>query len=101
MGVGDHGVDRGLHTGQAYVSGEVVSFFIVFQESFGVVEILLGFPGIVSSGKTFPFDKEGVASSLLPVGEYGFNFVFVFSFDKVRRGCCVIGSVDIVLFVGG
>ena len=78
-----------------------MSFFIVFQESFGVVEVLLRFPGIVSGGKTFPFDKESMASSLLPVREYGFNFVLVFSFDKVRRGCCVIGSVDIVLFVGG
>ena len=78
-----------------------MSFFIGFQESFGVVEVFLWFPGIVSSGKSFPLDKEGMASSLLPVGDYCFNFVLVFTFDKVRRGCGVIGSVDVILFVGG
>ena len=62
-----------------------MSFFIGFQDLFGVVEVFLWFPGIVSGGKSFPFDKEGVASSLLPVRDYGFYFVLVFSFDKVRR----------------
>ena len=59
-------------------------FFIGFQDSFGVVEVFLWFPGVVSGGKSFPFNKEGVASSLLLVGDYGFNFILVFSFDKVR-----------------
>ena len=77
-----------------------MSFFIVFQHSFGIVEVFLWFPGIVSSGKSFPFDKEGMASSLLLVGDYSFNFILVFSFDKVRRWGCVIGSMDVVLFVG-
>ena len=54
-------------------------FFIGFQESFGIVEVFLWFPGVVSGGKSFPFDKEGVASSLLPVGDYGFNFILVFT----------------------
>ena len=78
-----------------------MSFFIGFQESFGIVEVFLWFPGIVSGGKSFPFDKEGMASSLLPVRDYGFNFVLMFTFDKVRRGCCIIGFMDVVLFVGG
>ena len=38
-----------------------MSFFISFQESFGIVEVSLRFPGIVSGGKSFPFDKESVA----------------------------------------
>ena len=80
--------------------GKFMSFFIVFQNSFGVVEVFLWFPGIVSGGKSFPFDKEGMASSLFPVGDYGYNFVLVFSFDKVRRWGCVISSVDVVLLVG-
>ena len=81
-----------------YGSGKVVSVFIDFQDSFGVVEVFLWFPGIVSGGKPFPFDKEGVASSLLPVGDYGFDFVLMFTFDKVRWWSCVVGSVDIVFF---
>ena len=76
-------------------------FFIGFQDLFGVVEVFLWFPGIVSSGKSFPFDKGGVGSSLLPMGDYGFNFVLMFSFDKVRRWSCVIGSMDVIPFVGG
>ena len=80
--------------------GKFVLFFIAFQDSSGVVEVFLWFPGIVSGGRSFPFDKEGVASSLLLVGHYGFNFVLVFSFDKVRRWGCVIGSMDVVLLVG-
>ena len=76
-------------------------FFIVSQNLFGIVEVSLWFPGIVSGGKSFPLDKEGVASSLLPVGDYGFNFVLVFSFNEVRRWSCVIGSVNVVFFVGG
>ena len=78
-----------------------MSFFIGFQESFGIVEVFLWFPGIVSGGKSFPLDEEYVASSLLLVGDYGFNFVLMFTFDKVRGWCCVIGSMDIVFFVGG
>ena len=31
-----------------------MSFFIGFQESFGIVEVFLWFPGIVSGGKSFP-----------------------------------------------
>ena len=76
-----------------------MSFFIDFQELFGIVEVFLWFPGIVSSGISFPLDKEGVASSLLPVGDYGFNFVLMFTFDKVRWHC-IISSMDVVLFVG-
>ena len=83
------------------VSDKVVSFFIGFQESFGIVEVFLRFPGIVTSGKTFPLDEEYVASSLLLVGDCGFNFVLMFTFNKVRGWCCVIGSMDIIFFVGG
>ena len=42
------------------VSGKVVSFFIAFQESFGVVEVFLWFPGIVSGGKSFPLLSYGI-----------------------------------------
>ena len=72
--------------GQSFGLGEVVSFFIVFQNLFGIMEVSLWFPGVVSSGKSFPFDKEGMASSLLPMGDYSFNFILMFPFDKVRRG---------------
>ena len=58
-------------SGQSFGLGELVSFFIVFQNLFGIVKVSFWFPGVVSDGKSFPFDKEGMASSLLFVGDYG------------------------------
>ena len=62
-------------------------------------QVSFGFPGIVSSGISFPFDEVNIASSLSFVRDYRFHFVFVFSFDKVRWRTQVIDSVDIIFMI--
>ena len=56
-------------------------------------------PGIVSGGRSLPFDEVNIASSLSFVRDYRFHFVFMFSFDKVRWRTRVIGSMDIVFVI--
>ncbi len=52
----------------------------------GVFQVLHGFPGAVTCGKTFPLDQvmEFAPPSLSAYLLYFFDFIFFFSIDKVR-----------------
>ena len=80
-------------------SVESVLSFISFQDGSGMSQISFRFPGVVTCGVTLPFDKVYVSSSLSFVRNYRFQFVLVFSLNKVRWKVRVIGSVDVVFVI--
>ena len=62
-----------------------VSFIEVLDGFFGVVHVLLGFPGSLFLRKSFPFDKEITFPLLLSNLLDGFHLVFFFSVDYIGR----------------
>ena len=62
-----------------------VSFIEVLDGFFGVVHVLLRFPGSFFLRKSLPFDKEFTFPLLLSNLLDGFHFVFFFSVDYIGR----------------
>ena len=62
-------------------------------------QVLFAFPGVVTSGISFPFDEVYVSSSLSFVSDYCFYFIFVFSLNKVRWRTQVVSSVDVIFVI--
>ena len=52
------------------LSNKSVLSFISFQDGGGMSQVSFGFPGIVTSGVTLPFDEVYVSSSLSFVRDY-------------------------------
>ena len=62
-------------------------------------QISFGFPRIVTGGISFPFDEVYISSSLSFVSDYCLYLIFMFSFDKIRWGTWVVGSVNVVFMI--
>ena len=73
--------------------------FIGSQDGGGVLELCFREPRVFFSGVSFPPDKVFAIGGRTTVFENLFNFIFLFSIDKVRGWSWEISSMSFVLIV--
>ena len=76
-----------------------VKLFIRSEGGLGVFQIPLRDPGVFFSGVSLPSDQEGTGRRGSTVAYNLFNFIFLFSVDKVRRWRREVLSVDFVFAI--
>ena len=76
-----------------------VKFLIRSEGRLGVFQIPLRDPGVFFGGVSLPSDQEGTGRRGSAVAYNLFNFIFLFSVDKVRRWRGEVLSVDFVFAI--
>ena len=77
-----------------------VKLLIRGESGLGIFQVPLRDPGIFFGRVSLPSDQEGAGGRRSAVVDDLFNFVFFFSFDKVRRWWCrEVLAVDLVFAI--
>ncbi len=68
---------------------------LIMLDKFRGMDLVSWFPCVVTFGVSLPFDEilKSFRSPELSVCNYSFDFVFLFSIDKVRRGSGEVWTV--------
>ena len=77
-----------------------MELFIRGEGGLSVFQVLLRDPGVLFGRVSLPSDQEGAGRGRSAVADNLFNFVFFFSFDKVRRWCREVLAVDLIFAIG-
>ena len=87
---GDGGfLSRGRHEDEVFEGDcrleEVMGELVFLQDFLSIFEVARWFPCVVTNGVSFPLDEIAVSSTPFLVTCDSFYFIFLFSFNKVRR----------------
>ncbi len=71
-------------------------------DKFRGMDLISRFPCVVAFGVALPFDEilKFLGSSELLVCDYSFDFVFIFSVNKVRWWLAEVGAMGLCFMIG-